>query len=480
MVREYYPCVKLLIDNIFLENNYINKDYNKIIHPNFCTHKNTRGKYISELCLSKSSSCNNLCIRHNLKELNKCNGVNNRNKKCNRNVKKESLYCNYCVKKKSYFYNISKNIFNLNILDFNISNKDMVSSNNKLKHITKYLNLREFIKNRYYILLNCIKNISYKYNVSMKFVINILFIFFKLSKNDKKHQIHLTQNISLNNLNSIDCVKLMQYIGYTCINDGKRFRFETDIFNIVITDNILFFDNKTRYGNIGAINLYKYITNKNIVNAIKDLKIIWNNIDSSDKKFNKTINNKKHNKDNNKINNPVPNEFIENIETVKNYLINFRKLDKDIIYNMVKDKLISSDKFKNCIFYNKEKTTAYLRGTNINNRFFKATGKMDFIIYNFGDGPLHIFESPIDCISYYQIYKINGVYASTNGSTLININKINSLIDKYNNYKITYLCFDNDEAGDNFTNKIKSNINNKFIRILPKNKDWNEELMNSI
>ena len=66
--------------------------------------------------------------------------------------------------------------------------------------------------------------------------------------------------------------------------------------------------------------------------------------------------------------------------------------------------------------------------------------------------------------------------------TLINIdaNKCllkNYIINKYNNYEITYLCFDNDKAGNNFANKIKNGINKSFIRILPNSKDFNEDLM---
>lgn len=470
-MRDYYPCIKSELKKFILENDK-NEDLiiNYLIHNGFCTHINKRGKYINEFCLCISKNKNKLCKRHDIKNIKKCSGVNNRNKPCNRNVKKDAIYCNYCIKKKSSFYNVKRNIYNINIIDSIKSNKN--------KCLVKYFDIKNYIINRYYLLLEEIKNILLKYKISINFFINFLKILV-LSKNDKNFQIHSTYDVSIHELNSINCIMLMQYMGYNYEKDGKRFRFKTENFNIVITDEIMFFDNNSSYGHIGAINLYKYITKKNIKDVLKNLRKIW-----FDMKYNKIDNfaknkiNKKDKKINSK-NNTLPEEFIGNINIVKNYLIDYRKLDKYIIEDMIKNNLISSDKYKNCIFFNKNKTTAYLRGTNPKLRFFKASGEIDFIVYNFGNGPVYLFESPIDCISYYQLYNKKGIYISTNGSTLININRIKKIIEKYNKYNITYLCFDNDKAGNNFADKIKNNINKKFCRYTPNKKDWNDDLLSS-
>jgi outer membrane lipopolysaccharide assembly protein LptE/RlpB len=55
------------------------------------------------------------------------------------------------------------------------------------------------------------------------------------------------------------------------------------------------------------------------------------------------------------------------------------------------------------------------------------------------------------------------------------------LIKDIKECNILHLCFDNDRAGDEFCEIIKnSNIkeNNMIIRIKPKFKDFNEDLMN--
>lgn len=55
---------------------------------------------------------------------------------------------------------------------------------------------------------------------------------------------------------------------------------------------------------------------------------------------------------------------------------------------------ISADDKRNCIFYNEDKTYAFLRSTGISN----------FIVYRYNnDNPLFIFESVIDILSYIDI-----------------------------------------------------------------------------
>lgn len=452
-MREYYPCIKSSI-----EDHIVGCSLDDIIHSNFCKHRNTTGKYINEICLCESKSKNGVCGKHGIKELKKCKGFNKRGKPCGRNVRKSALFCNYCIGKLTKKYNTSLNIYDIKFYNFTGSGE-----------LVKRMNLKDYIYSRFF------QKIFDTYNINEKILIFILKIFNMLSEKD---QIHSTSKISLFDLNDINCIKLMQYLGYNSINDGRRTRFKTSIFNIVITNEIMFFDNVSRYGNIGAINLYKFITNKNITNVINDLKYVYNTVENikvenKDKKAN-VLNVKKVYEKNNL---PVPKEIPENINFVKKYLCNFRKLNEEIVDNLIASEKIAADKYKNCIFYTHNKKGAYLRGTDINCRFFQVTGDADFVIYEFGNGPLFIFESPIDCMSYYQMYKSRGVYASTNGATLVNIYKIQNLILKYSKYKIIYLCFDNDKTGNNFAIKIMENIKSKFIRIKPTNKDFNEDLI---
>ena len=138
---------------------------------------------------------------------------------------------------------------------------------------------------------------------------------------------------------------------------------------------------------------------------------------------------------------------------------------------------------KNCIFYNTEKTYAYIRGTYVNKRYVKSLGISDFIIYksnNNYDG-MYLFESPIDILSFNELYPENkGFMVSINGSLMIN--KIPLLIDKYK-YDLNYIycCFDNDDKGEVYYKKVCKYTelykDIKCLRFKSKLKDFNEDLI---
>jgi hypothetical protein len=150
---------------------------------------------------------------------------------------------------------------------------------------------------------------------------------------------------------------------------------------------------------------------------------------------------------------------------------------------LIQNNLLSSDENKNCIFYNTEKTYAYIRGINPNNKFVKSVGNTDFIIYATNNiyNPMYIFESPIDILSYINLYPtVQGCMVSINGSSMIN--KVKNLVDKHKDQlKNIYHCFDNDDQGNKFMEKIieqTKEYNIEHIRNSPKLKDFNDDLIN--
>lgn len=86
-----------------------------------------------------------------------------------------------------------------------------------------------------------------------------------------------------------------------------------------------------------------------------------------------------------------------------------------------------------------------------------------------------MFESVIDTLSYMDLTDIKeGFYVSVNESSMIN--KVVDFIKSIDINKV-YLCFDNDKAGDIFSEKIKNNLlNYNCERLKPYNKDWNDDL----
>lgn len=92
------------------------------------------------------------------------------------------------------------------------------------------------------------------------------------------------------------------------------------------------------------------------------------------------------------------------------------------------------------------------------------------------------FESAVDMLSFYQLYKNNILNVPLEGSVLVSMAglKVNTLTTTLNAFKIVpepCVCVDNDKAGNNFKTALK-NQNIKFKEILvPEGfKDWNEYL----
>ena len=152
-----------------------------------------------------------------------------------------------------------------------------------------------------------------------------------------------------------------------------------------------------------------------------------------------------------------------------------------IINSLIKKDRIYADDNNNVVFTNRDKTFSVIR--NINNSYRSCAGKPDFIIYknideDIADTNIYMFESPIDSLSFMTLYpNIKGIYISINGNMLIN--KISKL-EIVKKCKILHLCFDNDEAGNNFCNIIiNSKIKDKslIVVIKPIFKDFNEDLI---
>jgi 5S rRNA maturation endonuclease (ribonuclease M5) len=85
-----------------------------------------------------------------------------------------------------------------------------------------------------------------------------------------------------------------------------------------------------------------------------------------------------------------------------------------------------------------------------------------------------LFESAIDALSFRSMNPdANGTYIVLNGSALVNrIHEVTDQTDK------VYLCFDNDEQGTKFCDKISQQVLCEVEIIKPVSKDFNEDLIN--
>lgn len=387
----------------------------ELIDERFCKYKYIKGKNKNYICGRHSKNMENGYCKYHIKYENK-NMKTVNNIKINKYIKKDIIYCNH----------------------------------KSIRHE------------------NCKRRV--KINGDLCIYHNLSFS----NRKEIKHDIKLIRNMS--------CLYIIKHLNYNYNIDGfSQIRIKNNKFNIVITDDYKFIDNRTGHSGGGAIDLYMYILNKKFDESIKELNILFS---FSSRNKNKTVDLKtqKIDKNNNlllkeKKVNSIPNENKQNIRYVKDYLINKRYISKHIVDDAILNSKISADDKRNCIFYNEDKTYAFLRSTGIK-KFTKSTGISNFIIYRYhNDNPLFIFESVIDILSYIDINNnINGTFISTNGNMMIK--KVKDFIIKNDIKEVNY-CFDNDIQGSKFINMLEqdlkfTNTTRKIIK--PNYKDFNEDL----
>ena len=171
------------------------------------------------------------------------------------------------------------------------------------------------------------------------------------------------------------------------------------------------------------------------------------------------------------------------------YLTKQRFIDPQIISHFAHEHKIYEDKkFHNVVFVGTDENgvpkQASMRSTISFGKPFRITvagSDTNYSFSHFGnDGKLFVFEAPIDMLSFITLNQKdwkNHSYIAMNGvyeSALI------KALESHSNLKYIYLCTDNDEGGIEAAERLRDilrakNYENVF-RILPQNKDWNEDL----
>ncbi len=183
------------------------------------------------------------------------------------------------------------------------------------------------------------------------------------------------------------------------------------------------------------------------------------------------------------------------------YLIGTRKLDKIIVYDLIKqNKIYQSKNYNSCVFvgYDEHGKAKYAAVRSSNSKFSyrqdcAGSDKSYAFSVVFNDGKISdskgleiqrlcVFESPIDLISYLSM--LNQFRIKTEPILCISLGGVCDLALKNtlaNNPDIIQivLCLDNDTAGNAACEQIAQSYEDKYIliRCLPKNKDFNEDLI---
>lgn len=176
------------------------------------------------------------------------------------------------------------------------------------------------------------------------------------------------------------------------------------------------------------------------------------------------------------------------------YLMNSRCIDKDIISQCMKDKLIYQDKNNNVVFvgYDEQNNARFActRGT-LSDHQFRGDCKGSDKTYGFrinGTDPsrLYVYEAPIDLLSYITMAKqLSGNdnwkkhnYLALSGTSDV---ALSAYLERNKNVKSIIFCLDNDEAGNSESAAYIDKYSKQgyvCLRKAPKAKDFNDDLKN--
>lgn len=189
-----------------------------------------------------------------------------------------------------------------------------------------------------------------------------------------------------------------------------------------------------------------------------------------------------------------PKEFMlptanENMHRVFAYLIKQRYIAPDIISFFAKNHTLYEDKaHHNAVFVGVDENgvprQAHKRGTATFGKSFRQTVESSDTKYSFShfgeSEKLFVFEAPIDMLSYLTLNPENWhnhSYIAMNG---VYENAVLTALKGHSNLSEIVICTDNDiggiDAADRLRDILKENEYTDIKRILPTNKDWNEDL----
>ena len=174
----------------------------------------------------------------------------------------------------------------------------------------------------------------------------------------------------------------------------------------------------------------------------------------------------------------------DRMSRVFSYLLLTRGIDKDVLFEFVKNKMIyESADYHNAVFVGYDLNGiphhAHKRGTVTSNSYKGnvAGSQLEFSFHWHGTSDkMFLFEAPIDMLSYISMHKDNWQRHSYAASCSVSDRVLFQCLKDNPNIKIVFLCFDNDEAGQTANKRIADKLNIQNEILIPTHKDWNEDL----
>lgn len=183
----------------------------------------------------------------------------------------------------------------------------------------------------------------------------------------------------------------------------------------------------------------------------------------------------------------TPPKLSKNMHRTFAYLIKTRKIDADIVQYFVDEKkILETEEYHNVAFcgYDEkgEMKQMHLRSTLPGNRFFldiDGSDKQYYFRHIGTNSDVYVFEAPIDMLSYITMNKENWQESSYVCLGGVAIDALKNVLSTNEQISKVYMCVDRDDAGDKTVKRIGDELNEmgyEWERILPENKDWNEDL----
>ena len=181
----------------------------------------------------------------------------------------------------------------------------------------------------------------------------------------------------------------------------------------------------------------------------------------------------------------------DNMRRLFAYLLFTRGLDKSVVQEFVKQKMLYESKnYHNAVFvgYDQSGTAqhAHERGT-ITGKPFKhniPSSKPEYSFHwNGTSSYLFLFEAPIDMLSFISMHSHqNWQQHSYAAACSVSDKVLSECLKNAPQIKYVYLCFDNDAPGQQANKRISDKLKETHPEIktqilIPFNKDWNEDLL---
>lgn len=177
----------------------------------------------------------------------------------------------------------------------------------------------------------------------------------------------------------------------------------------------------------------------------------------------------------------------DRMSRVFSYLLLTRGIDKDVLYEFVRNKMIyESADFHNAVFVGYDSSGkprhAHKRVTVTNNPYKGnvAGSQPEYSFHWHGTSDrIYLFEAPIDMLSFISMHKENWQQHSYAASCSVSDRVLFQCLKDNPNIKNVFLCFDNDKAGQTANKRISDKLKTMNIKneiLIPTHKDWNEVL----